>query len=506
MKKRFAVLALAVLLAVTSSPSAQAAQDRGSPFADLPEIRWSYQYVIPLYDQGVINGYPDGTFRPTGNVTWGEAFKLLLLATGCEEPEPEEGKHWAYPYIQAALDNRLVYRFDEEALDSVPTRLEVARMTARALDLTDISGQSPYNDCADGYVTELFEKGIMDGFLNEDGSRSFQPEKPISREEMATIIWRVSNVDGAPAPGMIRFNNYWLDVLDTVAPTAFTPDQFIRDEETGRVSYTGGYFARGVDVSGHKRDIDWPAVAADGIDFAIVRAGNRLYGKDSTAEVCEDSYFHTNMQGAIDAGLDVGAYFFSAAITVDEAIEEADKLLEMLEPYRAYVTYPVVCDWEYLGGVNSRAYGVDAQVITDCVLAFCRRVADAGYIPMFYFNDYCGYVKLDLSRLTEFPFWYAEYADAPSSIYNFQMWQYSSKGQVAGIGSSVDMDLCFVPYPEGAAPYPNAVQPSVPPEPSEPVSSDPLNSDPLNSDPWSQDPWSPVPEETPADEIQYYSA
>ena len=69
---------------------------------------------------------------------------------------------------------------------------------------------------------------------------------------------------------------------------------------------------------------------------------------------------------------------------------------------------------------------------------------------MFYFNDYCGYVKFDLSKLTQYDFWYAEYAAAPACIYNFQMWQFSSKGQVAGISSDVDMNLCFVPYPKPA--------------------------------------------------------
>ena len=229
-------------------------------------------------------------------------------------------------------------------------------------------------------------------------------------------------------------------------PIAYAPEQFVKNE-LGRLDYTGGYYTRGIDVSGHKGEIDWNAVAADNVDFVIVRAGNRLYGKDSSGAVLEDSWFDKNMQGAIAAGLDVGAYFFSNAITLEEAVEEADLLISKLEPYRQYVTYPVVCDWEYLGGNKSRAYGVDAKIITDCIDAFCQRVAAAGYQPMFYFNDYCGYVKMDLSKLTQYPFWYAEYADTPDFRYQFQMWQYSSKGKVAGIGSDVDMNLCFVPWP-----------------------------------------------------------
>lgn len=462
MKKRIPILLMAVLLAATISPAVQAA---GGPlFTDLPADHWSHQYVAALYDQGVVNGYPDGTFRPTKTVTWGEAFKLLLLAVGCEEPEAAEpGQHWAEPYIGPALDEQLVYAFNTDALDQVPTRLEVARMTARALDFTDISGESPYDDCEDGYVVELFEKGIMDGYLNEDGSRSFLPDRPISREQMAAIVWRVKNVDAAE--GMFRFSNYWLDPLDSVPASPFAPEQFVQDER-GRLSWTGdGYYAHGIDVSGHKQDIDWQAVAGDGIDFAIIRAGNRFYGKNGSGAVARDSYFERNMEGAIAAGLPVGAYFFSNAITIEEALEEADLLLSMLEPYREHVTYPVVCDWEFLGGKESRAYGVDARTITACIAAFCQRVEEAGYQPMLYFNKYCGYVKMDLSKLTQYDFWYAEYTEygnVPSCRYGFQMWQYSSKGQVAGISSGVDMNLCFVPYPKADEPDPVPEDPGLP--------------------------------------------
>ncbi len=467
MKKRIAVLLLAAFLAVTLSPAAMAAEDRGSPFADLPMDHWSFPYVYDLYSEGVVGGYPDGTFQRQNNVTWGETFKLILGAIGEEEiPERELGQHWAFPYVQPAISNRLLYSFDDAYLDACPTRLDVARMTARALDLTDISGESPYEDCDDGYVVELYEKGIMDGTLEGDGVRRFHPDQLITREEIAAVVWRMMNVD--VTAGMLRYNNYWLDVLDTVPLTTFTGEQFSRDDK-GRLVYSGGYFTRGIDVSGHKGEIDWQAVAYDGIDFAIIRAGNRLYGRDGSGALCEDSWFDTYMQGAIAAGLDVGAYLFSNAITVEEALEEADLLISKLEPYREHITYPVVCDWEYLGGSQSRAYGVDAKVITECVAAFCQRVQEAGYQPMFYFNEYCGYVKFDLSKLTQYQFWFAEYADVPASMYNFQMWQYSSEGKVAGISSDVDMDLCFVPYPNVTR-WPG-VTPETPPEPSpEPTS------------------------------------
>ena len=449
MKKRIPIFLLAVLLAVTISPAAAADPGSRPLFSDLPDDHWAHQYVAPLYEQGVVNGYPDGTFKPNRTVTWGESFKLILLAIGEDEPERLPDTHWAYPYIEPAIANRLMYSFDESYLDEVPTRLDVARMTARALDLTDISGESPYNDCDDGYVVELYEKGIMDGFLNGDGSRSFRPDKSITRAEISTIIWRITNID--VSEGMFRCSNYWVDLLDSVPLTTFSRDQFGKDE-LDRVTYSGGYYARGIDVSGHKGDIDWQAVAADGIEFAIIRAGNRGWGASGT--LMEDSKFEQNMQGAIEAGLPVGAYYFSNAITVEEAEEEVELFLARLEPYREYITYPVVCDWEYLGGNESRAYGVDARIITQCIDTFCRRVAEAGYTPMVYFNEYCGLIKMDLSKLTQYEFWFAEYTNAPSCVYNFQMWQYSSKGKVAGINSDVDMNLCFVPYPKDASDAP----------------------------------------------------
>ena len=463
MKKRAAVLLLAILLAATSSTTAMAAGS--SLFTDLPESRWSYECVSDLVRQGMIKGYPDGSFRPEGSVTYGEAFKFILTAIGVPEPEAQPGRHWAYPYIKPALSNFLVFSFDAGDLDKSPTRREVAHMVAWALHFTAVSGDSPYDDCDDGYVVKLYEKGVMNGVINADGSRSFHPDTPISREEMTAVIWRMMNLD--LTQGMFRSGtafSYWVDVLEDVPKNPYTKDQFVKDEK-GRLTYTGGYYAQGVDVSRHQGDIDWEAVAGDGIDFAIIRAGGRYYGRNGSGALYEDVLFDQNMQGAIAAGLDVGAYLFSNAITVEEAIAEADLLLSRLEPYWEHITYPVVCDWEYLGGNESRAYGVDSETITDCINAFCSRVREAGYTPMLYFNKFCGYVKMDLRDLKQYDFWFAEYTKYPSCVYDFQFWQYSSSGKVAGIRTNVDMDLCFVPFGKGLQNTPDDPEPEPAQEP-----------------------------------------
>ena len=144
----------------------------------------------------------------------------------------------------------------------------------------------------------------------------------------------------------------------------------------------------------------------------------------------------------MDAGLEVGVYFFSQAITVKEAEEEARFVLDKIRGYA--LTGPVVFDWEALGKSEARTYGLDTDTLCRCALAFCELVEEAGYTPMIYLTSYAGYVKYDLSRVMDYPFWFAEYDKAaPTFYYHFQMWQYTSKGSVDGIQGNVDMNLWF---------------------------------------------------------------
>ena len=437
MIKRAAVLLLAIVLAAFSGTGVTVAE---SPlFTDPPGNQGTGQHETDPVPQETA-GDP---FQLGRSVTYGEAFKFILLAAGISAPKAQADQHWAYPYIQPALDNLLVLSFDEGDLDKTPTRREVARMVAQALDFTDISGDSPYDDCDDGYAVKLYEKGVMTGEINGDGSRSFHPDAPVSQGELSAIVWRM--MEPGLTEGMFYYYGTWVDVLEEVPGNPYAGQGlFVRDEK-GRLGYTGGYYAQGIDISRYQGDIDWEAVAGDGIDFVIIRAGGRYYGRYGSGALYEDELFDQNMQGAIDAGLGVGAYFFSCAITVEEALAEADLLLSKLEPYREHVNFPVVCDWEYLGGDQGRTYGVDSKIITGCVAAFCERIREAGYTPMLYFNKYCGYAKVDLRDLNRYNFWLAEYNDDPSFLYDFQFWQYSDKGRVAGISGNVDMDLCFVP-------------------------------------------------------------
>lgn len=444
MRKRTIGLLLSVALSLTLLvvPGTAAQSGRSMAFLDVTEENWYYTYVEDLYEAGVIDGVSDQYFEGQGTLTWGQTFKLITLAIGCPVPEMVPGKSWAYPYIELAIDNRLVYSFDEQYLSAAPTRLQVAHMVARALDLLSIpQGDSPFADCDDGYVTHLYEKGIFLGEGHVDGQLMFEPDEAITRAEMAAIVWRMYHID--VTQGTFRHSNYWVEPFsaEEVAPYSFDPDQFALDGEF--MTYGDGevFYEVGVDVSEHKLEIDWQAVADSGVDFAILRVGGRFM---QSGGLYEDQYFRQNLEGAQAAGLKVGVYFFSQALNAQEGLEEAEFVLELLDG--AQLDYPVICDWEYLGGSTARTYGVEPADITAGIDAFCARVEQAGYEGMLYFNAYCGYIKMDLRDLTDYGFWYAQYSSSPSFRYDFQMWQYTSSGRVPGINGDVDMNISFVNY------------------------------------------------------------
>lgn len=195
----------------------------------------------------------------------------------------------------------------------------------------------------------------------------------------------------------------------------------------------------GIDVSYYQGKIDWNRVKEAGIHFAIVRLGYRGYGQEG--KMVEDKNAVKNIEGALKAGLDVGVYFFSQAISVEEALEEADFVLERIKKYD--LTMPVVYDWEYISQ-EARTAKMDRRTLTDCYKAFCGRIAEAGYTPMPYFNTYQSRDLMILSELEDYPFWLALYSSRMTFPYRIEMWQYTDSGSVPGIEGNVDLNLYFV--------------------------------------------------------------
>lgn len=224
---------------------------------------------------------------------------------------------------------------------------------------------------------------------------------------------------------------------EALPKNTFNTDGFY--ELDGIRYYHGGDLVgvAGVDVSAYQTSVDWSAVKEAGIDFAMVRVGYRGY---SSGELDEDDYFLSHLEGAIEAGLHVGVYFFSQALTPDEAREEAQYVLDKIEGYA--LQYPVVFDWEEMH-VPARTDEMNMLMLTSCAQAFCETVEAAGYRAGVYFNQAYGYGQLNLVSLKDYVFWLAEYADTPSFSYDFQIWQYTNEGQVPGIEGPVDLNIAF---------------------------------------------------------------
>lgn len=248
-----------------------------------------------------------------------------------------------------------------------------------------------------------------------------------------------------PYEGMVQVESgfgtkMWVELYEDVPASAFVPSDFSR-ENGGFIDYTGDEFEtlRGVDVSEHQKDIDWAAVAAEGVDFAMIRAGYRGY---SQGGLYEDEYFAGNIEGALDNGLEAGVYFFSQAVTPEEAVEEAEYVLELIAGYD--VTLPVVFDWENIDGDEARTDGLDGTALTDCAIAFCQRIEQAGYVPAIYAYRYLAYFRYELPRLTGYALWIGAVGDFPDFYYAHGIWQYSAEGRVEGIDGPVDLNLFFL--------------------------------------------------------------
>lgn len=264
-------------------------------------------------------------------------------------------------------------------------------------------------------------------------------EKKKERHPLRWVIAAVVLV-GAAALLIALFSKAFDTQRDAAEPSA--PTSPYRAEafsfEDGFLRYADGPYLVGMDVSEHQGWIDWQQVAQAGVQFVILRAGFR---GSTEGGLYEDEHFEENYAQARQAGLQVGVYFFSQALSAQEAEEEAAYVCGLLEGKT--LELPVYYDLE---AENSERLPELSEIpMTQCAEAFCRRVEQAGYRGGVYFNQHYGYRYLDLQRLQNYDLWLAEYGDAPTFTNRFDCLQYTANGQVDGITGDVDLDLRFLP-------------------------------------------------------------
>lgn len=204
----------------------------------------------------------------------------------------------------------------------------------------------------------------------------------------------------------------------------------------------------GIDVAKYQGTIDWEFVSRSGIDFAMVRIG---YSAMTDGEITPDSNAKYNMQEAQKFGVKLGVYFFSTAVSEEEAIAEADWVADYISQYS--ITYPVVYDCEGFSDPESRQFGLTKEVRTDIALAFLEQIEKRGYPGMFYASksELQGDTEWETSRIEEnYKIWVAQYPEEPypttaASSYTgtHHMWQYTKDGTVPGISQPVDLNIAY---------------------------------------------------------------
>lgn len=206
---------------------------------------------------------------------------------------------------------------------------------------------------------------------------------------------------------------------------------------------------KGIDVSQFNGSINWGFVKRDNVDFAFIRVGYRGYGQ--AGNFAEDAMFKKNIQAAKTAGIPVGVYFVTQAITDAEAIEEANWVLQKIKEYD--IEYPIAIDIEEAGvaaGDIPRTQNLDKNTRTRLAKLFCQTIQNAGYTPIVYTNVDWATNKLNMTELAQYDTWIAHYkydvTSKPNYNGSYTIWQYSDKGSINGVLGNVDLNICYKKY------------------------------------------------------------
>ena len=187
--------------------------------------------------------------------------------------------------------------------------------------------------------------------------------------------------------------------------------------------------------------VDFIKLKNAGVDYVMLRIASRGY---STGEILADENFEDNYKRAKDAGLDVGIYFFSQAITKDEAIEEANYIINTVSAND--IKYPVVFYMEEINSSDVRTKELNQMLRTNIAIAFMDTVKSAGFTPMIYGNKEYLIKRVSLGSLTSYDIWLGENGDVPDFPYEFNMWRYTNIGKIDGVAGVAHLNICFTDY------------------------------------------------------------
>ena len=390
--------------------------------------------VAEMTAQGYLNDSWDGNFRPTDPITRAEIINILsnMINTLIQT---NEKVYWDIPgtlMINSAEGATLTNM-------TIHGDLIVAPGVTGDIAVSNLSVMGNIRNFSTAKLVELRTPEEAPGEPEEPDAPAIRPEQ----------VYEPGKTTG----DTVLYSGKEIPVYEERDPLRLYEGDF--HWENGRLVYDGRAFKTrfGIDVSayqnrasGESKTIDWDAVRDDGVDFVMVRVGYRGTGQAGTLN--QDEFYAQNIDGAMAAGLETGVYFFAQAITVEEAIEEADFVIELLRDHE--IDGPVAYDWE-MHDSSYRVYGTSPEMATACAIAFCERIKEAGYTPMIYAGQYVSYIKYDQGAISQYLSWYPEYKSDkseklyPTFYYQMDYWQFSSNCYVNGIGGRVDGNLQFIP-------------------------------------------------------------
>lgn len=362
---------------------------------------------------------------------------IVLLAV----VQSNQKKNNSSEYLQTIMQQE-----ETEIVESDPAETENAQSKLRAEDL-DFWDMYPVNADADADMTKQGSSASDASQTNNTSEKitDKQDSENVSATDQMQEIQEDPATDGKHT--LVKAEDgteEW--VLISPYLTKNTYDFTSLSESAGIKKYSSNGKSIsyvGVDISKHTGEVNFDRLKATGVDYVMLRLGARGY---ATGQITLDDNFIENIEAAIEAELDIGIYFYSQAISEEEANEEANFVVQNLEPYKEHIRYPVACDMEKVPNGNARIDGLSREDKTTITNNFLSSIQAAGYIPMIYGNKEWLIKNIDLAKLKGYDVWLAQEQDIPDYPYQYAMWQYTTTGLINGIEGDANLNICFVSY------------------------------------------------------------
>lgn len=308
----------------------------------------------------------------------------------------------------------------------------------------EMQAEQGYAEGADPYISgSKLTSDDLDFWHMYDETESAQEEKKKKEEEKEKEVEEDPSKDGKHTRLVAEDGTEeWVSINPYLTKNTYDYSGLVYQfpimkyyEDSEKVSQVG------ISVDEDDGDINFGRLKKAGVDFAMIRIGSRGYG---SGNLMSDEMFYENVRKATEAGMDIGVTFFSQAVTKEEALEEAARVIEGLQGFT--IVYPVAFDMEYVKNDTARVQGLSRDEKTEIAMTFLDAVGQAGYKTILYGNKEWLIRRVDLSKLIGYDIWISQEQDTPDYPYKFTMWEYTKNAKMDGMEEPADLSICLIDY------------------------------------------------------------